>query len=247
MIELDKIYHNDCLIGMKEIPDDIRKSKQEMEERFGVETMNWVREIALQMRKELVNGVFFNEPINGTWTYVIVDKDKNEHKIGISKNPLSRISSIMTSRPTCFLYLLHKCNLESMLHGIYADKRKYNEWFCLDEDDLVDLVCNFGFRFAPGLFNDGYERNTLYCVQESELRRSVAYFHHTDSPAYEEFYLLWKQTPKLPLTKQCEIANKSGLRTPTGKKWKPAFARLAMKWYCEANNLSHSDRFKKIV
>lgn len=203
------------------------------------------QEYFLPMRRELVNGVPFNEPINGTWTYVIADKDTNEHKIGISKNPLSRISPIRTARPTCFLYLLHKCNLESMLHGIYADKRKYNEWFCLSEDDLLDLVCNYGFRFAPGLFNDGYEKNPLYCVQESELRRSVAYSYHADFPVYEEFYLLWKQTPKLPLTKQCEIANKSGLRTPTGRIWKPAFARIAMKRYCEANNLSHEDRFKK--
>jgi len=225
--------------------DDIRKSKQKMEERFGVEITNWAREMALPMRRELVNGVPFNEPINGTWTYVIADKDTNEHKIGISKNPLSRLSPIRTSRPMCFLLLLHKCNLERMLHGIYADKRKYNEWFCLDEDDLLDLVCNYGFRFAPGLFNDGYEKNTLYCVQESELRRSVAYSHRADFPVYEEFYLLWKQTPKLPLTKQCEIANNSGLRTPTGRKWKPAFARLAMEWYCEANNLSYMDRFKK--
>jgi len=223
--------------------EDFYKSKQQMNERFGEEAMILARCVALKNRQELVNGIVFNEPISGAWTYVIADKDKKEYKIGISKHPISRIHTIRTSRPTCFLLLLHKCNLESMLHGIYAHKRKYNEWFSLEEDDLNDLICNYGFRYAPGLFNDGFEKNPLYCVQKTEIRTGT-HFHHADYPAYKEFYLLWKQTPHNPLTKQCVIANKNGLRTPVGKEWKPAFARFAMKMYREANNLSGCDLFK---
>ena len=225
--------------------EDFRKSKQRMNEMFGEETMKWARDIGLESRRNLINGSYFGEFQRGIWTYV-EDKDRKEYKIGISHNPKARISTIRTSRPTCFLFLLHKCNIESMLHNIYADKRLYNEWFRLDEEDLVDLVCNYGFRYAPDMFDDGFENNELYVVQKTELDKSVAYFHHTDHPSYKDFYILWKETPRNPLTKQCEIANERGLRTPNGKKWKPSFARLAMRWYCDANNLSyHDDRFKK--
>ena len=127
-----------------------------------------------------------------------------------------------------------------MLHKKYAHKRIDLEWFKLEEQDLNDLICDYGFRYAPNIFSDGFEVNSLYCVQETELKRNKN-FHHSDYPQYKEFYILWKQTPYNGLKRQCDIANEKGLRTPNGHLWKEPMARWAMNIYMEANNLTRND------
>lgn len=193
-----------------------------------------------EYRQRLINGVPFGETVSGTWTYVIIDDVTNEYKIGISKHPKDRIKALRTARPTCRLLLLHKCNFEYMLHKKYAHKRIDLEWFKLDEEDLNDLICDYGFRYAPNLFNDGFNQNKTYCVQVTELKRNK-FFHHSDYPQYKEFYLLWKQTPYNGLARQCDIANEKGLRTPNGHLWKEPMARWAMNIYMETNNLTRND------
>lgn len=220
--------------------EEFKKAKQEMNERFGEDTMKKYRDAYLTIRKRLIDGSYFGESISGTWAYVIVDDANHEYKIGISKHPKDRIRSLRTARPTCRLLLLHKCNLEYMLHKKYAHKRIDLEWFKLDEEDLNDLICDYGFRYAPNIFSDGFEVNSLYCVQETELKRNKN-FHHSDYPQYKEFWLLWKECVGNPLTKQVEVANEKGLRTPSGHLWKVPFAREAMKIYMKANNLTEHD------
>lgn len=220
--------------------EEFKKAKQEMNERFGEDTMKKYRDVFLTIRKRLIDGSYFGESISGTWTYVIVDDANHEYKIGISKHPKYRIQSLRNARPTCRLLLLHKCNLEYMLHKKYAHKRIALEWFKLDEEDLNDLICDYGFRYAPNLFNDGFNQNKTYCVQEAELKREKP-FRHADYPEYKKFWLLWKEYAGNPLTKQVGVANEKGLRTPSGHLWKVPMARLAMKTYMEANNLTKHD------
>lgn len=226
--------------------EEFKKAKQEMNERFGEDTMKKYRDAYLTVRKRLIDGSHFGESISGTWTYIIVDDGKEgEYKIGISKNPKGRIKDFFTARPFCRLLMLHKCNLERMLHKKYEHKRISGEWFKLDEEDLNDLICDYGFRYAPNIFSDGFEVNSLYCVQETELPKlkSGKRFRHSDYTEYKEFYLLWKQTPCNGLTRQCDIANEKGLRTPSGHLWKVPFARDAMNIYMEANNLTQNDLY----
>lgn len=73
--------------------------------------------------------------------YVYLIERDGHHKIGISKNPKSRISSMQTASSTpinliCTIATNDMESFEAMLHNHFADKRLSGEWFVLTPDDV---------------------------------------------------------------------------------------------------------------
>lgn len=84
--------------------------------------------------------------------YVYIMKCANYYKIGHSKNPKNRRSTIQTHNPLsvkiCALYKSENAiQIEKDLHNRYSLKRTRGEWFELDETDLIELKVDLGFDF----------------------------------------------------------------------------------------------------
>jgi len=84
--------------------------------------------------------------------YVYIMKCANYYKIGYSKNPDSRRSTIQTHNPLgvkiCALLKTQSfLETERNLHSYFSTKKSRGEWFELDEADLITLKVDFGFEF----------------------------------------------------------------------------------------------------
>lgn len=74
--------------------------------------------------------------------YVYVVRSGSLYKIGLSKNPKKRISSLCPpSEATCILSLRSSSprKLERKLHKLFAHKRSFREWFDLDDVDIEEI------------------------------------------------------------------------------------------------------------
>jgi len=84
--------------------------------------------------------------------YVYIMKCANYYKIGHSKNPDSRRSTIQTHNPLdvkiCALLKTQDfLETEKNLHSYFSTKKSRGEWFELEESDLITLKVDFGFEF----------------------------------------------------------------------------------------------------
>ena len=77
-------------------------------------------------------------------TYLM--KDGNGfYKIGKSKNPIARESTLQSENPTITLIAVCSEDIEKHLHEQYSEKRKRGEWFSLTEEDVSLLIEQYGF------------------------------------------------------------------------------------------------------
>lgn len=77
-------------------------------------------------------------------TYLM--KDGNGfYKIGKSKNPIARETTLQSENPTITLIAVCSEDIEKHLHEKYSDKRKRGEWFNLTEEDVFSLIEQYGF------------------------------------------------------------------------------------------------------
>lgn len=77
-------------------------------------------------------------------TYLM--KDGNGfYKIGKSKNPIARESTLQSENPTITLIAVCSEDIEKHLHEQYSEKRKRGEWFNLTEEDISLLIEQYGF------------------------------------------------------------------------------------------------------
>lgn len=84
--------------------------------------------------------------------YVYIMKCANYYKIGYSKNPQNRRSTIQTHNPLdvkiCALLKTESfIDVEKDLHKYFITKRSRGEWFELEESDLIKLKVDWGFEF----------------------------------------------------------------------------------------------------
>lgn len=109
------------------------------------------------------NGIIFSRRRNGTVTssgftkvslvkkeqmlYIIREKETNSFKIGVSKNPKSRLKELQTANPnTLFISLLFDTQknaviLEKFLHKHFRKKRKKGEWFAdILNDEIIKII-----------------------------------------------------------------------------------------------------------
>jgi hypothetical protein len=93
--------------------------------------------------------------------YVYVVKSGNYFKIGKTKSPKSRISSLQTGNPENIepIYVI-KCNnmsaLETDLHRRFYNKRIRGEWYALNSEDLKHLGSLPGYRNSQHKKTRGY-------------------------------------------------------------------------------------------
>lgn len=72
-------------------------------------------------------------------TYLMKDEVNGYYKIGNSINPKYRERTLQSEKPTIRLLMSCGSNIEKDLHSIYKNFRLRGEWFCLTQDQYLDI------------------------------------------------------------------------------------------------------------
>lgn len=88
----------------------------------------------------------FDRAYTGFRTYLMKDSNTGYTKVGKSKSPKIRESTLQSEKPTIILIKVCDDNVESTIHKKYADKRVRGEWFNLSEEDIENIVNEYGFH-----------------------------------------------------------------------------------------------------
>jgi hypothetical protein len=82
------------------------------------------------------------------YLYLMRDSATNHIKIGHSRNPSQRESTLFAEKPSMVLIgaWLATAPEEKKLHEEFADKRKRGEWFALTDDDIENIKARFAVR-----------------------------------------------------------------------------------------------------
>lgn len=84
---------------------------------------------------------------NGTAkTYLMHDENIHYTKIGKSVNPKHREKTLQGEKPTITMFAVCENDVEKKLHIKYADKRIRGEWFDLTQEDIDNIVNEYGFE-----------------------------------------------------------------------------------------------------
>jgi len=82
--------------------------------------------------------------------YIYLIESGGYHKIGVSKNPLKRISQLMTIPPFNAeiidqVYSDDIYKLEERMHNYFCEQRTNGEWFDLSDNDVLEIKKWFNF------------------------------------------------------------------------------------------------------
>lgn len=79
------------------------------------------------------------------YVYLICDPNNDTYKIGVTRGSnYNRVKKLQTGNST-ELHIIHsyECEypfrLEKMLHAYYINKKELNEWFRLDQNDVINF------------------------------------------------------------------------------------------------------------
>lgn len=95
----------------------------------------------IKRRKEEKN--LYIEKENNIKTYLMKDNHNGLYKIGFSKNPKYRESTLQSEKPSIKLIKIWDKNIESQLHKFYKDYRVRGEWFNLSKIQINYMCKNF--------------------------------------------------------------------------------------------------------
>lgn len=75
------------------------------------------------------------------YVYVMLDKRNNYYKIGLSKNPYYRETTLQSEKPDIVLMSYYNGDRsdEDYLHKLFAKNRIRGEWFNLSDKDLLSI------------------------------------------------------------------------------------------------------------
>lgn len=79
-------------------------------------------------------------------TYLMTDKNTGLTKIGYSIDPSKREKTLQSEKPTIVCIFVLDRNVERELHNDYATKRIRGEWFKLTNEDISNIVDEYGFE-----------------------------------------------------------------------------------------------------
>lgn len=79
-------------------------------------------------------------------TYLMTD-DSGYVKIGKAINIEKRLQNFKTGNPTIKLIAYIEKNIESELHKYFEKERFIGEWFSLSDNDVLDLINGFDFKY----------------------------------------------------------------------------------------------------
>jgi hypothetical protein len=83
-----------------------------------------------------------------TSIYLMIDKNTGYYKIGRSKNPKFRESTLQSEKPTIEMIfnIEGKVNDEKVLHDMFSPKRIRGEWFDLNGSDIIQIKKHFNIQ-----------------------------------------------------------------------------------------------------
>ncbi|UII80069.1 GIY-YIG nuclease family protein [Flagellimonas sp. CMM7] len=91
------------------------------------------------------NGVKPYKPIKKK-TYLMLEASTGFCKIGISKDPKRRETTLQSQKPDITLYATSDNKVEKTLHIKYDSKRVRGEWFNLSGQDIEDIIKEHSFK-----------------------------------------------------------------------------------------------------
>ena len=101
-------------------------------------------EDAIEGRSSIYTPDFMPSETSEEFVYIMTATESKRVKIGVSKDPQSRLKQVQTGCPervelSTAIPTLFARSIESGLHTVFADKRVSGEWFNLDADELGEL------------------------------------------------------------------------------------------------------------
>lgn len=113
----------------------------------GKYSLNYVKEILESTLTVAANKHrYMKENCNSIKTYIMFDENIGYLKIGKSKNPKFRERTLQSQNPSIKIFKICDKNVEKEIHKKYADKRVRGEWFDLSEEDIENIVNEYGFH-----------------------------------------------------------------------------------------------------
>jgi hypothetical protein len=87
-------------------------------------------------------------PVRKTYVYLMKDQQTGFHKIGQSRDPKTRESTLFSEKPSIVLIAAWKTEGkdEKSLHNKYMSKQVRGEWFDLSDDDISEIYEYFADR-----------------------------------------------------------------------------------------------------
>lgn len=79
-------------------------------------------------------------------TYLMHDANTQYTKIGKSVNPRHREKTLQAEKPTITMFAVCENDVEKRLHVKYAYKRIRGEWFDLSQEDIENIISEYGFE-----------------------------------------------------------------------------------------------------
>lgn len=113
-----------------------------------VQNQNFLKKMKKDFLKEKTEYVYIMKQTN----------EKNLYKIGRTKNLAKRLAQLATGN--CFLEIVASREIENaaffekFLHERYKYKQLKDEWFLLNQEDLLEIKLNFNFTWYTGEKND---------------------------------------------------------------------------------------------
>jgi hypothetical protein len=110
-------------------------------------------------------------------TYLMTDAS-NLVKIGKALCPNTRLSTFKVGNPTIQIIAILDKNIESLLHNKYSSSRVTGEWFKLSDDDILDIMNDYGFTTkVPKLITSKTVEKYLKPSEEyMDYKESLNYF-----------------------------------------------------------------------
>jgi len=81
--------------------------------------------------------------IDNRKTYLMKDNNTGLYKIGYSKNPKARESTLQCEKPSINMVKVWNKNIESKLHSLYSEFRIRGEWFDLSKIQVRYICTHF--------------------------------------------------------------------------------------------------------
>jgi hypothetical protein len=99
-------------------------------------------------------------------------------KIGKALCPNTRLSTFKVGNPTIQIIAILDKNIESLLHNKYSSSRVTGEWFKLSDDDILDIMNDYGFTTkVPKLITSKTVEKYLKPSEEyMDYKESLNYF-----------------------------------------------------------------------
>ena len=140
-LEINKIKYKECnKCKTKKIQSDFYKNQAF---RYNYDNTCKKCQSEISMRYSKISKDIENKKVVDRKTYLMKDNHNKLYKIGYSKNPKARESTLQSEKPSIKMVKVWNKDIEQELHNLYAEFRIRGEWFDLTPIQVRYICTHF--------------------------------------------------------------------------------------------------------